>query len=213
MRNENAGPEPVVPPSSPPIATSIASHTTAHAPTSPCSLGSDNLPCQLSRLRVLTQAGKAYANERAVACACLEALWEKRTGASSTPNEGEPSSEGVEEKQESVDSLQAIEPNVVVPNAAVGVVVKEHAHTADEQAHITIHSNKRCDPTQPDYDMSIPPATYEEAVQRADKNEWLEAMKAELQTMKEMNVYVATPLPSNRKAIGCRWVLRSHSSA
>ena len=77
----------------------------------------------------------------------------------------------------------------------------------EEQAHITIRSDKRHDPSSPSYNMGILPATYEETMQRPDSDQWLETMKAELQTMKEMCVYKLTKLPEGRKAIGCRWVL------
>lgn len=55
--------------------------------------------------------------------------------------------------------------------------------------------------------MKIPPATYDEATQRPDKDKWLKAMRTELQTMKDMKVYKVTKLPEGRKAKGCRWVL------
>ncbi|KAG1789087.1 uncharacterized protein HD556DRAFT_1244325 [Suillus plorans] len=55
--------------------------------------------------------------------------------------------------------------------------------------------------------MKVPPATFEEAMQRPDRNEWLSAMQAELGIMKEMSVYRVVPLPEGRKAIGNRWVL------
>jgi len=58
---------------------------------------------------------------------------------------------------EGVDELHPIEPNAEVPEVVANVVIKE-------QAHITIWSDQRHDPSAPDYDMKIPPATYDEAV-------------------------------------------------
>jgi hypothetical protein len=55
--------------------------------------------------------------------------------------------------------------------------------------------------------MSIPPATYDEVMKRPDHAHWHAAMKAELDTMKEMHVYKLTALPAGCKAIGNRWVL------
>jgi hypothetical protein len=55
--------------------------------------------------------------------------------------------------------------------------------------------------------MSVPPATHDKAIQRSDLDEWLTAMKTELQTMKEMQVYKVAKLPEGCKVIGCRWVL------
>jgi hypothetical protein len=197
----SSGPDPVASSEPAVLQHALASSSSALCapPTSPCQ---NDVVHHSSRVRVLTQAGKAYAEERAAMHTHLKVLWAKRTTqATGVTTEGVGScSEGVEEKDEDTDSLKAIEPDEALPDATAGVVI-------EEQAHITIRSDKHHDPTQPDYDMSIPPATYEEAVQHADKEKWLEAMKAELQTMKEMNVYTTTSLPSNRKAIGCRWVL------
>ena len=55
--------------------------------------------------------------------------------------------------------------------------------------------------------MLIPPATYDEAVQQPDHEQWLKAMKTELQTMKDMNVDKVAELPEGHKAIRCCWVL------
>ena len=91
----------------------------------------------------------------------MEALWDKRNAAAKEISDEEAGplgslSEGVEE--EDTDSLKAIEPDPILPDATTGVVI-------EEQAHITIRSDRRRDPTQPNYDMAVPPATYEEAVQ------------------------------------------------
>lgn len=54
--------------------------------------------------------------------------------------------------------------------------------------------------------MSIPPATYDEAVRRADHEGWREAMEKELGTMKEMGVWKLVEPPQGRKLVGNRWV-------
>ena len=170
-------------------------------------------PRRSSRQRVLTQVGKAYAKDRAAAHTLLEALQEQQ--ATRTSSEGvDSSSEGVSGSlsegviaEENTNSLKAIEPDAVLPNATTGAVIEEHSHVVEEQAHITIRSDKRRDPSQPDYNMAIPLATYKEAVQWLDKQEWLNTMETKLKTMKDMCVYELTSLPMNRKAIGCRWVL------
>jgi hypothetical protein len=107
----------------------------------------------------------------------------------------------VEEEEPIVpEDLADIEPNIDIPEVFANMVIKEHAH-------ITIHSDRKCDPTSPDYDLKIPPATYIKAVQHADRDQWMVAMKAELQIMDEMHVYELTALPAGRKAIGNWWVL------
>ena len=81
--------------------------------------------------------------------------------------QGSPSSsEGVNSDEHThPNSLRSIESNGDVSDLAADVVIGEQAHVVEEQAHIAIRSDKRRDPSSPDYDMSIPPATYDEAVQ------------------------------------------------
>ena len=162
----------------------------------------------------MTEAGKAFAEERAAAKAHLEELRDRHAstvtqGVSVNDPQGSPSSsEGVNSDEHThADSLRPIESNGDVSDLATDVIIEEQAHVIEEQAHIAIRSDKRRDPSSPDYDMSIPPATYDEAVQRPNHEQWLEAMKTERQTMKDMNVYKVAELPEGRKAIGCRWVL------
>lgn len=76
-----------------------------------------------------------------------------------------------------------------------------------ELACISIRSDTRRNPHAPGYNMKIPPNTYDEAMRRSDRDSWLAAMKREMNLMSEMNVYELVPLPSDRKSIGCRWVL------
>lgn len=71
---------------------------------------------------------------------------------------------------------------------------------------LALRSLRARDPALPSYDLTLPPATFEEALQHPDKDEWLEVVRAELGTMTSMGVYKVVPLPSGRKAIGCRWV-------
>lgn len=76
-----------------------------------------------------------------------------------------------------------------------------------ELACISIRSDSRRNPSAPGYDLKIPPATYDEALRRPDRDLWLAAMRKEINLMSEMTVYELVPLPADRKAIGCRWVL------
>ena len=66
------------------------------------------------------------------------------------------SSEGV--SLEDINALDHIEQSSNISEMVANVVI-------EEQAHITIQSGKRCDPSSPGYDMGIPPAIYEEAMQ------------------------------------------------
>jgi hypothetical protein len=98
------------------------------------------------------------------------------------------------------EDLTNIESNVDITEAMANACI-------EEQAHVAICSNHKRNPSNPDYDMAIPPATYNEAMQCSDHALWLAAMKAELSTMKNMSVYKLVKLPEGRKAIGNRWVL------
>ena len=138
------------------------------------------------------EKGKAYHADVAATKSRLRGVITK--GVTSTPVEGVP------EHSPEPESIKEVEPNIDVPEIVANVII-------EERAHIAIRSDKRRDPHAPDYDLKIPPATYDEAVQHPDKDKWLKAMQAELGTMKEMNVYKVTELPKGRKAIGCRWVL------
>jgi len=76
-----------------------------------------------------------------------------------------------------------------------------------EVASLSVRSDTRRNPMAEGYNMKIPPATYDEAIRRPDSDHWLAAMRKEMNLMSEMNVYELVPLPLDRRAIGCRWVL------
>ncbi|KAL0333149.1 UNVERIFIED_CONTAM: Retrovirus-related Pol polyprotein from transposon TNT 1-94 [Sesamum calycinum] len=52
------------------------------------------------------------------------------------------------------------------------------------------------------------PATYEEAVTSPNANEWITAMKEEMSSMAKNNVWELVDLPTGRKTIGNKWVLK-----
>jgi hypothetical protein len=88
--------------------------------------------------------------------------------------------EGAEEGEK--ENLAEIEPNLDVPEVFSNVMIEEHAH-------ISICSDQKQNPTDANYGMMIPSATYKEAMLHTDWNEWLAAMKKELQIMDDMHVY------------------------
>ena len=160
----------------------------------------------------MTQAGRAFAKDCAAAKAHLEELQDKCTRVLTQEvlvdgPQGSPSLLKGVNGDEHANSLRPIELNGDVSDLAADVVIGEQAHVIEEQAHIAIRSDKHRDPSSPDYDMPIPPATYDEAVQQPDHKQWLKAMKTELWTMKNMNVYKIRELLEGCKAIGCHWVL------
>ena len=162
-------------------------HHHLHSPPPP------NEPRHSGRIRFLTKKGKVYTAGIAAAKARL-----KTQGHIMTKEVDEEPSKGVEETEPA--TLGDIKPNEDVPEIVANVII-------EEQAHIAIHSDKCRDPHAVGYDLKIPPTTYDEAMQRPDKEHWLKAMQTELNTMKEMNVYTVAELLKGRKAISCRWVL------
>jgi hypothetical protein len=95
---------------------------------------------------------------------------------------------GVSDMNLNNENIMDIEPNVDIPEVVANVCI-------EEQANIALWSNRKCNPHSPDYDMSIPPTTYDEAMKHTDHAQWLAAMEAKLTTMKEMGVYRLTKLP------------------
>lgn len=152
-------------------------------------------------MKMPTAAGSAWAADIAQAKARLQALHESCAARIHTV----PSGEGVTEaekdgEEDGEENLEEIEPNTDVPEVYANVMIEEHAN-------ISIRSDRKRNPNDPNYDMKIPPATYDEAMLRTDRNKWLIAMKKELGIMNDMHVYRLAPLPEGHKAIGNRWVL------
>lgn len=64
--------------------------------------------------------------------------------------------------------------------------------------------------------MHIPageePRTYKQAIASPDASRWLEAMQEELLSLQHTKTYEVTDLPTDRTAIGCKWVYKIKSS-
>src|SRR3954466_15232400 len=57
------------------------------------------------------------------------------------------------------------------------------------------------------------PANYEEAMMSPDSEKWLEAMKSELGSMSENQVWTLVDPPSDRKAVECKWIFKKKTDA
>ena len=57
------------------------------------------------------------------------------------------------------------------------------------------------------------PSTYTEAMKSPDKEQWAKAIQEELDFLKQNKVWETTPIPKDRKLIGCRWVFRIKTDA
>jgi len=56
--------------------------------------------------------------------------------------------------------------------------------------------------------LSTDPATYVEALESKERQHWEIAINAELEALKRNETWEETFLPTNRKAIGCKWVFK-----
>ena len=63
-----------------------------------------------------------------------------------------------------------------------------------------------------DYELylaeNIAPLSYKEAIKSPDAKEWEEAMRNEMNSLKENQVWTLVELPKGKKVLGSRWVLR-----
>src|SRR5215216_4074181 len=57
------------------------------------------------------------------------------------------------------------------------------------------------------------PVNYEEAMMSPDSEKWLEAMKSELRSMSENQVWTLVDPPSDRKAVECKWIFKKKTDA
>lgn len=53
------------------------------------------------------------------------------------------------------------------------------------------------------------PSNFDDAMKRNDSDEWRKAMQSEMKSLKDLNVWTACDLPKGRKALPCKWVLRT----
>ncbi|MBW0564752.1 hypothetical protein O181_104467 [Austropuccinia psidii MF-1] len=53
------------------------------------------------------------------------------------------------------------------------------------------------------------PASYRQAIRSRNSNQWLNAIKKELHTIRELNVWEIVPIPKDTKLIGTTWVFKT----
>lgn len=86
----------------------------------------------------------------------LQEDWE--AAATGTNSKGMSDSSANRVSLQDVNALHPVEGNTNMPEIIANVMIKE-------QAHITLYSNKYCDPSSPGFNMGIPSATYDKAMQ------------------------------------------------
>jgi hypothetical protein len=109
-------------------------------------------------------------------------------------------------------------PKVVpVPLAPTGKEANDEDHETLNDATTELHRSTRSRATPEWYGNPIltvmlldnnEPANYEEAMMSPDSEKWLEAMKSELGSMSENQVWTLMDPPSDRKAIECKWIFK-----
>src|SRR5664279_2048824 len=57
------------------------------------------------------------------------------------------------------------------------------------------------------------PANYEEAMMSPDSGKWQSAMKSEIESMYENQVWTLVNLPDDRKAVECKWIFKKKTDA
>ena len=120
-----------------------------------------------------------------------------------------------------VESSAAPE-DVFVPPAPIG----EEAHDGDHETsnEVTIESRRSTRVrTTPDWydpalnvmlvDNTDDPVTYEEAMVSPDSDKWLEAMKSEMGSMYENQVWTLVDLSDGRKAVENKWIFKRKTDA
>ena len=57
------------------------------------------------------------------------------------------------------------------------------------------------------------PNSFKDALSDPNKEEWENAMKNEIESLKQNNVWDLVELPKNRKPIGCKWIFKTKFNA
>ena len=60
-----------------------------------------------------------------------------------------------------------------------------------------------------DLSMDNDPVSFKEAVESNNSEKWYNAMKEELKSMTDNNVWKMTELPKDSKRVGCKWVFKT----
>src|SRR3954471_23283387 len=132
-----------------------------------------------------------------------------------------------------VELDEVVEPSLELASSASPEVVpvaptpiREEANDDDHETSIEVATEPRRSTrtrTTPDWydpvmsvmlvDNTDDPATYEEAMLSPYSNKWQEAMKSEIGSMYENQVWTLVDLPDGRKAVENKWILKKKTYA
>jgi hypothetical protein len=112
-------------------------------------------------------------------------------------------------------------PKVVpVPPAPTGEGANDEDHETSNDATTKLRSSTRSRATPEWYGNPVltvmlldnnEPGNYEEAMMSPDSEKWLEAMKSELRSMSENQVWTLVDPPTDRKAVECKWIFKKEN--
>ena len=104
--------------------------------------------------------------------------------------------------------------------------IREEANDDDHETLVVVATEPRRSTrtrTTPDWydsvmnvmlvDNTDNPETYEEAMMSPDSNKWQEAMKSEIGSMYENQVWTLVDLPDGRKAVENKWIFKKKTDA
>ena len=104
-----------------------------------------------------------------------------------------------------------------VPPAPIGEEANDGDHKTSNEVTAEPRRSTRVRTTPDWYDPALnvmlvdntdDPATYEEAMVSPDSDKWLEAMKSEMVSMYENQVWTLVDLPDGRKAVENKWIFK-----
>ncbi|KAM0897712.1 hypothetical protein ACQ4PT_022392 [Festuca glaucescens] len=122
-----------------------------------------------------------------------------------------------------VDQSSAVPEDVPVPPAPITEEANDNDHETSSEVATEPRRSTR-ERTTPDwYDPCLnvmivdnndeDPATYEEAMMSPDSNKWQEAMKSEMGSMYDNQVWTLVDLPDSRKAVENKWIFKRKTDA
>src|SRR3954469_24962794 len=127
-----------------------------------------------------------------------------------------------------VELDEVVEPSLEIASSAapeevpvVPAPIREEANDGDHETSVEVDREPRRSTrtrTTPDWydpvmsvilvDNTDDPETYEEAMMSPDSNKWQEAMKSEIGSMYENQVWTLVDLPDGRKAVENKWIFK-----
>ncbi|KAK1680530.1 hypothetical protein QYE76_041378 [Lolium multiflorum] len=122
-----------------------------------------------------------------------------------------------------VDQSSAVPEDVPVPPTPITEEANDNDHETSNEVATEPRRSTR-ERTTPDwYDPCLnvmivdnndeDPATYEEAMMSPDSNKWQEAMKFEMGSMYDNQVWTLVDLPDSRKAVENKWIFKRKTDA